>query len=177
MEFDNPQARSYLSELYQVTGASLDLVVSMYEVGAALGLEKNDAGRLAEELIVEGWVELKTLSGGIGITAEGLRALDVKSLEPSAAVQKLGDDPVLGEQERTAVASVLDEIREELAKEVQDYALLEEIVIDIKTIQVQLLSLRPKTAIIKEILRSISSALSRGRSSETGARIDEMIRG
>ena len=176
MEFNNPQAGNYLMELYRATGADLDLVVSMYEVGAALSLEKETAAVLAEELIIEGWVELKNLSGGIAITAEGLQALDIKSAEPAAAVKRLSDDPILGEQERTVVESVLGDIRDELAKEVQNYALIEEIVIDIKTLQAQLLSPRAKTAIIRETLRSISSSLCRNRSSETGAKIDDMIR-
>lgn len=175
MEFNNQQAGEYLMELYRAIGTDLDLVVSMYEVGAALSLEKDAAGALAEELIIDGLVELKSLSGGIGITSEGLRALDIKSAEPSA-VKGLSDDPILGEQDRTLVECLLNEIRDELATEVRNYAVIEEIVIDIKTLQVQMLSPRAKTAIIRETLRSVSSSLCRDRSSDTGAKIDEMLR-
>ena len=82
MEFSTPQSRDYLYELYTISEGDTNSEVSMYDVGAALGLEKADAGTIAEELMVEGWVELKTLAGGISITAEGLKALNVK--DPSA---------------------------------------------------------------------------------------------
>ena len=36
--------------------------VSMYEVGEFLGLEKTEAGALAEALFIEEYAELKTLS-------------------------------------------------------------------------------------------------------------------
>jgi hypothetical protein len=176
MEFENPKSRSYLIELYNVTGADLDGEASMYEVGASLGLEKSEAGMLAEELMVEGLVELKSLAGGIRITAEGLRLLDVQSPESAEAVMHLSDDLVLGEQGRITVESVIDEIKAEISREQNSYTTLEEIVIDIKTLEVQLLSPIPKTAIIREVLRSISAALSSGGSSALGAKVREMIK-
>ncbi len=52
-----------------------EAIVSMHDVGQALGFEKTDAGKMAEALYSEGYAELKTLSGGIGITSMGLQAL------------------------------------------------------------------------------------------------------
>ncbi len=65
---------AYLLELFQRTKGDARARVSMYDVGAALGMEKGAAGKTAEELIAAGWVEIKSLSGGIGITAEGIAA-------------------------------------------------------------------------------------------------------
>ena len=121
MEFDNPQARSYLAELFKVTGTNLDSEASMYDVGAALGLEKNEAGALAEELIIEGWVGLKSLSGGIGISAEGLSILDVKGTEPGGVVLRLDNDLILGEDARAVLESVIEEIKEEISKESDEF--------------------------------------------------------
>ena len=49
---------------------------------------------------------------------------------------------------------------------------MEEIVIDMKTIEVQLLSSRPKTAIVREILRSLSTLL---KEVEATSRLSEKI--
>lgn len=176
MEFNNPQARSYLFELFNITGTNLDIEISMYDVGAALGLEKPEAGQLAEELIIAGWVELRNLSGGISINAEGLRALDIQQTENVEAPMKLTVDPVLGEQARAVLESVIGEIRSEVSTKEKKYQQLEEIIFDIKTLQVQLLSPNPKTAIVREVLRSISSALSSDSSSELGVKLGEMIK-
>jgi aspartate racemase len=60
----------------------------MYEVGRSLGLGKVEAGALAEELMVAGLVELKTLAGAITITADGLRYLGLDTTVTKAPGMK-----------------------------------------------------------------------------------------
>ena len=72
MGLENGQMKQYLLELYEQSQGESQSESSMYEIGAALGLEKSEAGALAEDLIIEGYAELKNLAGGITITAEGI---------------------------------------------------------------------------------------------------------
>ena len=86
MDANSPEAQNYLLELYQMTTGDINAQVSMYDVGAAIGLEKNDAGKLAEDLIGDGLVAVKTLSGGIGITDLGVeKAQSAAGASPTAA--------------------------------------------------------------------------------------------
>jgi len=177
MEFSTPQSRDYLHELYTLSEGDTTNEVSMYDVGATLGLEKAQAGAIAEELMVEGWVELKTLAGGISITVEGLKALNVK--DPSAVgnshIIKLGADIVLNDQARSAVTDLIVEIKNTATGHQADYFQLEEIIIDIKTIEIQMLSPKPKTSIVREALRSLEISLLAIGSEEMSRRIHAMI--
>ena len=161
MEFSTPQSRDYLHELYTISEGDTNSEVSMYDVGAALGLEKADAGTIAEELMVEGWVELKTLAGGISITTEGLKALNVKDVSEgsNSSIIKLGDDIVISDQARSAVADIVAEVKNTLTGSPADYLQIEEIIIDIKTLEIQMLSPKPKTSVLREVLRSLATSL------------------
>ncbi|CCK82205.1 hypothetical protein [Desulfobacula toluolica] len=162
MNFDNPEARAYLFELYTVTQGDPKAQVSMYDVGATLGLEKTDAGAMAEDLFIRGFAELKTLSGGIGITVQGLEELDV---QPDPVICNddslvLGKSTVLENKGQKAVEKILQDIKASLVQTSPPYEKLEEIVMDIKTIEIQMLSPRPKTAVIREVLRSLHQSIS-----------------
>jgi uncharacterized protein (DUF2267 family) len=64
-----------------------------------------------------------------------------------------------------------------LAKTPTTYERLEEMVIDIKTIEVQLLSTRPKTAILRAVLGSLKEALHAAGASALADDLKEMIGG
>jgi hypothetical protein len=156
MDLDNPQAKAYLFELYTLTKGDTEVQVSMYDVGAVLGLEKTDAGAMAEDLFIQGYAELKTLSGGIGITLQGLDLLQVKIVpESNLESPGLGKETILETQGKEALEKILQAIKEHLSRNKQTYSKLEELVMDIKTIEIQMLSPRPKTKIIREVLRSL----------------------
>lgn len=162
MDLDTPEARAYLFELYTVTKGDTGAQASMHDVGAALGLEKADAAAMAESLMYQGFAELKTLSGGIGITAQGLEALDIKVAPAPASTAaspgketSLGRETVLGGQSKKAAETMIQDIKAGMAKDKGSYAFLEEMVMDIKTIEVQMLSPRPKTAVIREVFQSM----------------------
>jgi hypothetical protein len=160
MDTDSPEARNYLAELYQRTAGDVSVQVSMYEVGAAVDMEKTAAGKLAEDLIGDGLVEVKTLSGGIGITALGIEHVQAAGLAGGAAAPvALGDSPLLEGENKAAVVSLVRDIKSAVSQQSAPYDSLEEMVIDIKTLEVQLLSPRPKTAIVREILLSMGQAL------------------
>ncbi|WP_299976973.1 hypothetical protein [Desulfobacula sp.] len=125
MDLDSPEANAYLFELYTLTKGDPKAQVSMYDVGTGLGLEKTDAGAMAETLFIQGYAELKTLSGGIGITRQGLDLLQVKPVpESNPESLHLGTGPVLEGQGK-------------------------------ETVEIQMLSPSPKKKIIREVLRSL----------------------
>jgi len=62
----------FIVELYHQTLGDSSVKVSMFDIGESLGLDRKLTLRTAEELIGTGLVEIKTLSGGIGITADGV---------------------------------------------------------------------------------------------------------
>ena len=175
MDALSTDAERYLLELCRRTEGNCSVQVSMFDIGAAIGLEKEAARKLAEDLIADGLVEIKTLSGGIGITAQGLEAAGPVAGFGPAADLNLGKGPILEDKGRQALETVLADIKAGLAANAGSYPRLEETVIDIKTIDVQMLSPRPKTAVIKEVLRSLQASVKQAGGSELAARLDKMI--
>jgi hypothetical protein len=179
MTIDNEVQKVFLLELYRSADGDAGTQRSMHVVGAAVGLDKEKAGKTAEDLIGNGWVEIRTLSGGIGLTPEGIEMARQEGAAPAGAagdaVSKLGSGPLLGEQERPAVEQMLAEAKQSIAKLNAAYAQLEEMIIDIKTIEVHLLSPRPKTAVVREALRALQPVLAKAGAKETAGRIGRMI--
>ena len=176
MPVDGLEAMNFLMELSKITSNDPASQVSMYEVGAALGMEKAEAGKVAEELIGNGLVEVKTLAGGIAITAQGLEAVHAsQGNDASAGEMVLGSEPVLDEQGRQSMETLVADIARHMEKATVAYAAIEEMVMDIKTIQTQLLSPKPKTAILREVLRSLQSTLSSGGNNELSTRLQKII--
>lgn len=160
MDINDLKLRSYLEELYRQTAGNTEAQVSMYDLGAAIGFDKAEAGSIAEQLMVQGQVELRTLAGGISITSEGLAFLGIAV--PAAASTEngffLGKGPVADENDRRTIHLLTQEIKIGLSGLSVDYELLEEIVLDLKTIDVQMLSPKPKIAVLREIMRSLHNA-------------------
>lgn len=163
MDFESAEALQYLQQLYQSTAGKTDAQVSMFAVGETMGLDKTTAGKIAEDLIGNGLVEVKTLSGGIGITDLGIERVQADGGSPAAASDdlQLNSGPVLDDSGRQAMEAVLSKLRDHIAAAKSSYDRLEELVIDMKTIEVQLLSPRPKTAIFREALFSLQSTFKR----------------
>jgi hypothetical protein len=176
MSIGRPTTRQFLSELIRCTQGDLQAKISMYEVGAALGLGKTDAGKLAEEVIAEGWAEIKTLSGDIGLTPDGIAASGANAAGSEAPLGlSMGNGPVVQNDGLPAVEQILEQIQERLNGLSIPYDTLEEMVMDLKTARVQLLSPKPKTAIIKEVLRSLGDAMQNAGADDTAAQIQAMI--
>jgi len=173
MNLDELHGRNFLDELYRQTKGDTAAQVSMYEVGAVLGLSKGEAGSLAETLIVDGLVELKTLAGGVGITDEGLASLGLAAPSIAAAGEaiSLSHGPVATEQDRQTIAELVRQIKDSLSGRSLTYDQLEEIVIDLKTVELHLLSPKPKIAVLRELCRSLHDALAAAGLKETAAEL------
>lgn len=176
MKIDNAEEKAFLYELYTQTRGNTEAQVSMYDIGNMLGLEKSAAGTLAENLFIQGFAELKTLSGGIGITTQGMRALDIN---PPA---KLGEEPVtlgkslvLEDTGKDAAIKIINEIKTVIPDSGLSFETMEELILDLKTIEVQMLSPRPKTQIIREILRSIKTCIEQTNSDQLVQKLEMLI--
>lgn len=176
MTIDADKTERYLVALFEGTQGDTTPQISMYEVGSAIGLEKTEAGKVAEELISQGLAEIRTLSGGIGITADGVAAARAAGAggDVAPAIQALGPGPVLTQTDRQTVAAALDAVRKEIAALSQPFEKLETLVLDIKTADVQLLSPQPKTAVIREVLRALQNELETMGRGELAGRLKQV---
>ncbi len=179
MGLENGQMKQYLLELYEQSQGDSQIEFSMYDIGTTLGLDKHEASALAEDLIVEGYAELKTLAGGITITAEGVQVLEIPGTSDSAAGAvgglQLGDEPVLSQAGKDAVEKLTHEIKASCLSLRDDYQKLEELVFDIKTLEIQLCSSKPKTAIVREILRALGQDFAAAGEHRLSAAISRII--
>ena len=160
MSSEDSSRQAFLQELYNRAEGDFEIQISMYDIGAGLGLGKDEAFAVAQYLFIEELAEMKTLSGGMGITQKGLESLGA-NITPENEGQsfKLGSGPVLDDQGKKAVHELLHKIRSGLDSKVFSFDLMEEIVIDMKTIEVQMLSPNPKIVIIRETFKCINQNL------------------
>lgn len=154
--------QQFLIQLFEQTGGDPAAQVSMYDLGEGLGLDRDTSSRVAETLIGLQLVEIRTLSGGIGISTEG--ANQVKRLtggvsSADGSPGKLTDQPVMDPISCRGVEQAAGELKNQAGNLGLDFDGLSELMADLKTIDAQLGSSRPKTAIIRECLRSLKEIL------------------
>ena len=154
--------RQFLIQLFEQTRGDTSAQVSMYDVGNDLGLDRDTSSRVAETLMGLQLVEIRTLSGGIGISTEG--ADEVKRLMGGAAMtgelqRKLTDQSIMDQISSQAVEQAAGELKRKAGNLGLDFEGLSELMADLKTIDAQLGSSRPKTAIIRECLYSLKETL------------------
>jgi hypothetical protein len=150
----------------------------MYDIGDQVGLDRDIASAVAQELIGSMLVEIRTLSGGIGISADGSQMAQ-KLIGPAASsgdeFAKLDDAPLLKSSGRQAVEQIASELKKQAGSLGLDFDTLTELMADLKTIDAQLGSSRPKTAIIRECLRSVLAVLKNSADSEMSGRIRALV--
>jgi hypothetical protein len=123
-------------------------------------------------------VEIRTLSGGIGISTEG--ANEVKGLMGSESFSggspgRLTDQPVMDPANCRGVEQVAGELKSRAGKLGLDFDGLSELMADIKTIDAQLGSSRPKTMIIRECLRSLQATLEGAAEGESLQKVNGLL--
>ena len=103
--------------MYLRTKGDPAATVSMYDIGEALGMDRQNSLRTAEYLICSRFVEIKTLSGSIGITDQGLaraHQLGISVADDGIAFTALGDAPVLDEAGRRIVEQIAAELKSQM---------------------------------------------------------------
>jgi hypothetical protein len=170
--------RQFLIQLFEQTGGDPSAQVSMYDVGEGLGLDRDSSSRTAETLIGMQMAEIRTLSGGIGISREG--ASEAKRLTGGATPaddlpNTLSDQSVMDPVSCQGVEQIAGEIKNQTGNLGLDFDRLSELMADLKTIDAQLGSSRPKTAIIRECLRSLKEILEDATEAEILLKIKALL--
>jgi len=169
----------FLIKLYELAQGNPSSQVSMYDVGETIGLERDAALKTAEVLFGFGLAEIKTLAGGIGITEDGLSELmknDAYKEITGAVGFRLGDAPIIDDTGQESVEQVISGIKTKAGSLGLDYDTLEELLTDLKTMDVQLTSSRPKTKIIRECFQSIIDVLQMVDANELVNKIKRLTR-
>mgnify|MGYP001827430421 CR=1 FL=1 len=173
-ELDQREA-AYLDAMVVQCQGDPSKQVSMYAVGEAVGMDRDTASKVCQELIAFGLVEIKTLSGGVGLTADGVAAGGLESGGASSASgPKLKKGPVLDEDDRQAVTTVIDELKGAAGRWDLTYEQMAALVIDTKTIETQLLAPRPKTAIVKAVCASLAELVKKHGDGGSAAKIEAL---
>jgi len=173
-------AQQFLIQLFEQTKSDGSIQVSMYYIGELLGMDRDTASTVAQELMGLQLVEIRTLSGGIGISADGSAWVQnlMGPLAPdNSGYTKLGDEPVLNSGGQQAIGQVVSELKNRIGSLGLDFDTLSELMADLKTIEAQLDSSRPKTAIIRECLRSVLGVMENAKDSRIPGRIRKLMEG
>ena len=180
MKFDEIDAagQQFLIQLYEQTQGDPTAQVSMYDIGDQLGLERDAASSVAQKLIGCMLAEIKSLSGVIGISADGsqmARKLTEPELPTGEEFAALDDSPLLDPTGKQAVEKMVFELKNQAGSLGQDFDTLSELMADLKTIDAQMESSRPKTAIIRECFLSILSVFKNTGDNDTADRIRTLV--
>ena len=106
--------KNFLKNLFKVSKGNPSFSISMYQIGEALSMDRATASKTAELLMGNNLVEVKTLSGGIGITAAAVSALKEKAETGGDKHQGLAAltlAPVIDSPSRMAIEGVLTMIK------------------------------------------------------------------
>jgi hypothetical protein len=160
----NDIEQQFLVRLYEQTHGDPAVKVSMYDIGSALGLDRDAASRVAQDLIGSELIEIRTLGGGISISTDGLAQVQNLFEGQEAADSlpaSLPDDAVMNEAASRSVENISNLLKAQVGQLGLDYDGLTELTADLKSMDAQLASSRPKTAVVRECLRSIRNNLQR----------------
>jgi hypothetical protein len=169
--------KQFLLQLFKVSNGDVSAKVSMYDIGEALEMDRGQANFITTELVGFDYVEIRTLSGGIGITKQGIDAAGKLGAEGGKkdAIPRLGNESILDEVIKDACDIMVAIIKSKAPELGLDFDAMAEIMADLKTIDAQLSSPKPKTIIIRESFRSVQSVLKIAGDKEIAARIQELI--
>ena len=171
-------SQQFLITLFEQTRGDVSIQVSMYAIGELLGMDRKTATGVAQELMGRQLVEIRTLSGGISISSDGtakIRPLMGPPASTTSDSEQLGDTTVLTSGGQQAVAQVISELKDQTGSLGLDFDTLGELMADLKTMEAQLDSSRPKTAIIKECLCSVLGVVQGVKDNKASSRIRQLV--
>ena len=176
----NPDETRFLMELFEKIEGMTAGSTSMYDIGSGIGLDRDAARQVAENLMSEGLIEIRTLSGGVAVTEEGIEAARELGAGEGAggdSQTRLTDAPILDGPGREA-AEALSAFLKAHSRELQlAFDPLAELIADLRTIDAQLASPRPKTAVLRACFESIRGVLTSAGAKEELARVNRLLGG
>lgn len=171
-------SQQFLITLFEQTNGDATVQVSMYDVGELLGMDRDTASAVAQELMGRQLAEIRTLSGGIGISANG-SAMIQEILGPMTSGDSesanLGDGPLLTAGGQHSVDQIITELKSVAGSIGLDFDSLSELMADLKTIEAQLESPKPKTEIIRACLQSILDVVKPSQDKQITDRIQRLV--
>ena len=178
-DLDDP-GQQFLIQLFEQTKGDVSIQVSMYDIGELLGMDLDTASGVAQELMGRQLAEIRTLSGGIGISAAGSARIQESMGPPvsgSSEAAHQGAAPVLTAGGQQTVDQVVSELKNQTGSLGLDFDALGELMADLKTMDAQLDSSRPKTAIVRECLRSILGVVEKAKNRQMVNRLRKLVEG
>ena len=169
---------NFLLALYQKAEGDTAFVISMYEIGESIGLDRDIAQKTAEALMGEGLVEIKTLSGGIGITENGITEIKVLTGEANdggSVPMSLSGAAVISEDDQKLIETVILNLKNAVNQLKLDFNDMADLFVDIKTIELQLTATSPKTPIIRECFKSIKTGFKNSQNTEVLKQITDLL--
>jgi hypothetical protein len=170
----NKDAKMFLERLVDDVKLDVSCTVSMYELGEAIGYDRDAVTEITGTLISAGFIEIRTLAGGISITGLGLEVLDKEGVRSGNGIALFAGE-IVDERSMATVKRVLNDLKEKIGNLSLEFSVLAELLADIKTIDVQLTSPKPKAAILKTCFVSIRSVLKKGGQVENIKQIDILL--
>ncbi len=149
----------YLQTLCRLIDPNLDGSISMHDVGAEMGLNREESTQTAQELMADGLVDVRTLAGAIGITAEGLALLETATDSAPSDAVTLGTDGIISPAAKDELQQIMAQTRtalEEWDLTADDRA---EVLADLETIEAQMASPKPKNTILHAAVESLHTLL------------------
>jgi hypothetical protein len=168
----------FLQQLYHHTDGNVTAQVSMYEIGEALNLDRDASSQVAQTLIGLDLAEIKTLSGGIGISPDGIALIEGDGAGDEAGTgtgSRLSGEPVLSPADLESVEQLVGYLKEEAGGLGLSFDRLAELVADLRTIDAQLASSRPKTDIVRGCFKSIGALMADLDHQAAGDRLKALI--
>jgi hypothetical protein len=166
-------ARDLFQELSRTTEGNTRAQASMYVIGETIGLDREASARAAEDLIAQGFAEIRTLSGDIGLSEEGARLL--AGTDEGGPLRRLGTESPLSPTQYEMVEQTLTHLKSGLGGSGLAFEALSEMVADIRTIEAQLASPKAKTMIVRECFASLLHAARECRQKEWQQMLGDLL--
>lgn len=169
--------RCFLVEMFRRGDDDPLASVSMHEIGERLKIDRQKSSHISEVLISFGLVDLRSLSGAIALTAEGRQAARAIQATGGQDGFTLGRGPLLDDVRRQAVETITTDLKQQTGELGLDFDALNELNADLRTIETQLASPRPKTAIVRACFQSIRDVLKSADDAQAVGTINVLLSG